>query len=493
MRGWKEEEGGDRAVELSTSAHPFDVESTSEPPAPPLPLSLKRNVLAALRMVLLCSPCTPICTIAPLFPHASVSLQNSHLAFASLISRGVAIVSLGASTSRFSSGDFWIRICTHRRLAFTEGFHLMSASPLPTRGSLHVSPAQEVLELRCSFMPTPKAAADSTIEEGAGASSEYEAATAGVSEAGAFEVSVKPAVHHERRRRRCCSEASGPLQTARSERSSCARQDSVTETDGSAIAPATDIETQGITDWAAGRESWHSGAERTTMTALLEHQVQGALPHSSYGCVENTSVPTLTANTVNSIRCTEAPPTAVVTMWVPTQFTTAAGRPICLRERRLVTAESPYWKLLRFDPAREAIVVPPDSSADGCNHEKDAVLADSGYPSSPISTAKQVAEQCSINTVAALGSAIADPCYESAVSAASPLTSTYAGYAYVHRCVRRRRATSCPERVIGSWSSFSMRSEAGYSLPPFSGFCAADGRPFYCHSSSASAEGQDRH
>ncbi|CAC9497144.1 conserved hypothetical protein [Leishmania infantum JPCM5] len=369
----------------------------------------------------------------------------------------------------------------------------MSASTLPTREGLCVSPPREAVGTRGPFASTPKAAAaDSTSAEGAGAPSECDAATAGVSEAGAFEVKVKSTAHHERRRPRCCSDASGTLQTARSKRSSCARQDSVTDTDASATAPATGIETQDITSGAAGRGPLHSGAESTTTPSFLEHHVQDAPQHSSYRDAGNASVPASAANTLNSIGCTEVPPTTAVTMWVPTQFTTAAGRAICLRERRLLTAASPYWKLLRFDPAREAIVAPPGSSADECDHEDEAVLIDSGELSDTMPAAKHAAEQLPTDAAAAaLRGAIGESCCEGTVNAASPLTSTYAGYAWVHRCVRRRRAASCPERVLGSWSYLSVGRDADYSLPPFSGFCAADGRPFYCHYSPASAEGQD--
>ncbi|CBZ27998.1 conserved hypothetical protein [Leishmania mexicana MHOM/GT/2001/U1103] len=367
----------------------------------------------------------------------------------------------------------------------------MSASTLPTREDLCVSPAREAVGIRCPFASTPKAAADSTTEEGAGAPSECDAATAGVSKASAFEVRVKSTVHHEHRRPRCCSDSSGTLQTARSERSSGDCQGSVTDTDAPAIALATGIEMQDITRGAAGRGPLHSGVESTTMPWLFERQVQDAPQHSSYRDAGNAPVPALAGNTVNSIGCTEVPPTTAFTMWVPTQFTTAAGRAICLRERRLLTAESPYWKLLRFDPAREAIVVPPGSSADECDHDEEAVLGASGEHSDPMSGAKHAAEQLSTDAAAAaLRGAIGESCCETTVSAGLPLTSTYAGYAWVHRCVRRRRAASCPERVLGSWSNLSVCRDADYSLPPFSGFCAADGRPFYCHSPSASPEGQ---
>ncbi|CAG9576501.1 conserved hypothetical protein [Leishmania major strain Friedlin] len=370
----------------------------------------------------------------------------------------------------------------------------MSASTLPNREGLGVSPAREVVGIRGPFASTPKAAAtDSTSEEGAGAPSECDAATAGVSKGSAFEVRVKSTGHHERRRPRCCSDASGTLQTARSERSSCARQDNVTDTDASATAPATCMKTQNITSETAGRGPLHSSAESTTTPSLLEHHVQDALQHSSYSDGENASVPASAANTVNSIGCTEVPPTTAVTIWVPTQFTTAAGRAICLRERRLLTAASPYWRLLCFDPAREAIVAPPGSSADECDHDEEAVLGDAGELSDTMPTAKNAAEQLPADAAAAaLRGAIGESCCAGTVSAASPLTSTYAGYAWVHRCVRRRRAASCPERVLGSWSYASVGRDADYSLPLFSGFCAADGRPFYCHYPSASAEGQDR-
>ncbi|EAN76396.1 hypothetical protein Tb09.160.1670 [Trypanosoma brucei brucei TREU927] len=42
-----------------------------------------------------------------------------------------------------------------------------------------------------------------------------------------------------------------------------------------------------------------------------------------------------------------------ITIWVPTAFTKAAGRRICIREQRCITQDSPYWRLLNECPLAE--------------------------------------------------------------------------------------------------------------------------------------------
>ncbi|KAG5499624.1 hypothetical protein JIQ42_05099 [Leishmania sp. Namibia] len=356
----------------------------------------------------------------------------------------------------------------------------MAASPFCTHEALRVSPIREGVGFPPPFTSTSKTAADSAMGEGAEPPAECAAATARQSSPIVFDVGVKPVDHCARRRPRRCSDAGGARQTGRSERSSWARQDSTTDTEESAIGPAIGIAMQDVTSGAANGEPSDAGAARTATSSIWEHHLPDAPPHNSYSDACNASVPTLSADTANSVGCTEVPPVTAVEIEVPTQFTTAAGRAICVRERRLLVADSPYWKLLRFDPAREAIVAPPDSSIDECGDEEEADGDDSGELYDTVSSAKRAAEQLPTDSAAALEGATGQSSYEGSASTVSPLAFTYAGYALLHPCVRRRRAASCPERFADSRSYPRMGGNAYYSLPPFSGFCAADGRPFYC-------------
>ncbi|RNF00471.1 hypothetical protein TraAM80_07580, partial [Trypanosoma rangeli] len=54
---------------------------------------------------------------------------------------------------------------------------------------------------------------------------------------------------------------------------------------------------------------------------------------------------------------------ATVTVMVPTMFTTAGGRCICVREKRRIACESPYWRLLFGCPLQEGVAV--SSHTDG--------------------------------------------------------------------------------------------------------------------------------
>nr|CAJ2475307.1 unnamed protein product [Leishmania braziliensis] len=326
----------------------------------------------------------------------------------------------------------------------------MSASIFFTHEDRCTSPARE--EVRClgRFGSLSKAAADSTMKKGIGAPAECDAATAELFEESACEVRVKSTAHHGRCQPRCYIDASATLQAARSEPSSCARQNSAVDAEESAPASATGAEMQDIPNEAAGGEPLHSGAGSKATPLFSKRPVLDVPPYGCCSDAGNVSSPTLAATTVNSIGCTEVLPTAAVTMWVPTQFTTAAGRAICVRERRLLTAESSYWKLLRFNPSREAIVALPSSLADKCDHDEGVVFGDSGEFSDAMLAAKRAAEQLPTGAAAALGGAIDQASFEGVASATSPLTSTYVGYPWVHRSVRRRRATSCPERVVSS-------------------------------------------
>ncbi|KPI88622.1 hypothetical protein ABL78_2290 [Leptomonas seymouri] len=151
-----------------------------------------------------------------------------------------------------------------------------------------------------------------------------------------------------------------------------------------------------------------------------------------------------------------------VTMYVPTMFTTAAGRPICLREKRVLDAKSPYWRLLSFAPEREAALAPvlSDSKGKPTTNRR----ADAGRHSSPLSD-KTVG--CTALHSATQGS------HEAWVR---PLRSSRLGEAWFHP--QPLRAHSCPERFY-SGSQGGVREEAPYLLPTFTGFCAANGRPFF--------------
>lgn len=167
--------------------------------------------------------------------------------------------------------------------------------------------------------------------------------------------------------------------------------------------------------------------------------------------------------------------TTSVTMWVPTLFTTAAGRPICIRERRPLTADSPYWKLLSFRPGRSAAVAADDG----------AFTFEGGAP--------QDADEDAMP-----GESI-DATRGSLCNRVAPLTSTHVGCGWMRPFGSggwwaRRRATSCPNRFVSA--AWTAQEEAGLdraagalALPSFSGFCTAGGRPLFRSPHAGSSDG----
>ncbi|KAG5476478.1 hypothetical protein LSCM1_04185 [Leishmania martiniquensis] len=364
----------------------------------------------------------------------------------------------------------------------------MPTDTFSAREALGVPPVRAEEKLPRSLASTPKAAAGSRVGEGAEPSVECAAATSKQLKATLLEAGVKPVPHYARRRPRCCTDAGGALLTPRSERSFCARQGCTPDTEESASWPTIGIGVQELASGAAHGAAANSGAGDAGMPSVSGQSLQDATPHRGNSDLGNASVPTLAVGTTDCIRCAEVSPVTAAEIWVPTQFTTAAGRAICVRERRLLTVDSPYWKLLRFDPAREAIVAPPDLSIGECGCDD----GDSRELFDIMLSAKRETEQLPCDAAAELGGAIGQSLYEGSARTVPPLTSTSAGYVLPYPCVRRQRAASCPERVVGSPPYSSIGEGTVYSLPPFSGFCAADGRPFYCRCSYASAERQGR-
>ncbi|KAG5501939.1 hypothetical protein JKF63_04209 [Porcisia hertigi] len=372
----------------------------------------------------------------------------------------------------------------------------MSAPIFTTGECSFVSPEREEAPFLCPCASSLKSAADSEEEEeGVGAAAECNTATAGLSHGIAFEERVKRIAYRERRRRRrCCNDAGGALQTVRPERRTCTCQRRVMRTEQSTILFTDGGEVKCILCGSAGGEPSHSVQQSTEAPLAPKHHVQHSTTRNIDGDLENASVSALPGGGTDSlIGSPQAPSPTEVTMWVPTQFTTAAGRAICVRERRVLEADSPYWKLLRFDSSREAIVEPLDSSEGDCEPGVGAVCGDAGaLPRRPVLSATKSAGQLPSNVAAASSVASSPRLCEDTASTALPLTYTYVDSAWTHPWAQRRRSASCPERIVGSQMYFSACGSAGYSLPPFLGFCAADGSPFYCRRPPASTEGRTR-
>lgn len=148
-------------------------------------------------------------------------------------------------------------------------------------------------------------------------------------------------------------------------------------------------------------------------------------------------------HTVATSRC--------VAVYVPTMFTTAAGRPICVREKRTIDAASPYWNLMSFNPDRDAALSAETISATVMESER--------------------------------GPALSVPKYKQDVSDRDVLQSPRQFLTSTHLCEdwispRPLRATSCPERSHTSPEPTRIE-DLEYSLPAFTGFCAANGQPFF--------------
>lgn len=151
-----------------------------------------------------------------------------------------------------------------------------------------------------------------------------------------------------------------------------------------------------------------------------------------------------------------------VAVCVPVMFTTAAGRPICVRETRLLDAKSPFWQLLSFNPERRAALAP--ASSDNGERADERVCSEvnrcsllRGHP--PAGQAEvHLSEQ-----------------HNSRVKK-RPLSSSRLGEDWLQS--RTTRAASCPERCHCVTRSKSD-STVACTLPAFTGFCAANGQPFF--------------
>ncbi|ORC92887.1 uncharacterized protein TM35_000022130 [Trypanosoma theileri] len=77
-------------------------------------------------------------------------------------------------------------------------------------------------------------------------------------------------------------------------------------------------------------------------------------PHNSESSIDSAAA-AAASNSHSSHSCNDQT-AACVTVMVPTMFTTAAGRPICVRESRRIERDSPYWKLLFEFPTCERVV-----------------------------------------------------------------------------------------------------------------------------------------
>jgi hypothetical protein len=150
---------------------------------------------------------------------------------------------------------------------------------------------------------------------------------------------------------------------------------------------------------------------------------------------------------------------ASVTVCVPTMFTTAAGRPICVREVRSISPVSPYWNLLRFVPERGAAL-------------------DVAEASLMVSKALDGAERLGSLTREATNrrERLLKASWETTETRVRPLISTHLGEEWL--APRSLRPASCPERYY-SPSRATAGVQSSYALPPFTGFCAANGAPFF--------------
>lgn len=155
----------------------------------------------------------------------------------------------------------------------------------------------------------------------------------------------------------------------------------------------------------------------------------------------------------------------VITLYVPTMFTTAAGRPICVREKRVMDSESPYWSLLRFAPGREAAL----SSSSTDRNETPGI----GEGTAPIDDSPLLPE----GSTSRAGSFF--PGCGDGQATKGPLISSHLGARWLQP--RPLRASSCPERCHAS-SGELPKQQAVYVLPAFTGFCAANGRPLFLSS-----------
>lgn len=157
-----------------------------------------------------------------------------------------------------------------------------------------------------------------------------------------------------------------------------------------------------------------------------------------------------------------------VVVYVPTLFTSAAGRPICVRERRAIDERSPYWSLLRLSPERRADPqFCPQSDAEG-QHVSECSSAEREPPLKTDSCEDYLGPRSCRND-------------EASRLQPKPLRSSRVGEVWFQR--RARRASSCPERCHSD-SSTTSQPEASYALPSFTGFCAANGRPFFMSAST---------
>lgn len=146
-----------------------------------------------------------------------------------------------------------------------------------------------------------------------------------------------------------------------------------------------------------------------------------------------------------------------VVVYVPTMFTTAAGRTICVRERRTIDKGSPYWPLLSFSPERHANMrsVPRSEATEQRTNERPPSADDD------VSLQRERNERLD---------------EEDWGLTSKLLGSTRVGTEWLNP--RPVRASSCPERYHLR-STAVPQDEATYTLPAFTGFCAASGRPFF--------------
>lgn len=144
-----------------------------------------------------------------------------------------------------------------------------------------------------------------------------------------------------------------------------------------------------------------------------------------------------------------------VVVHVPTYFTNASGRSICVRERRVLTADSPYWGLLKFSPSRTASCT-LSSGADEMPSDEHALSLD------PPEATQRFASPCSHLDGRRASTRVSRSSHRWDAVLDKPPT----------------RASSCPQRFYNDSMTYVEAS-----LPAFSGFTRANGSPVYLSSS----------
>ncbi|KAH9577743.1 hypothetical protein LSM04_002102 [Trypanosoma melophagium] len=168
-----------------------------------------------------------------------------------------------------------------------------------------------------------------------------------------------------------------------------------------------------------------------------------------------------------------------VTVMVPTMFTTAAGRPICVRETRHIKRGSPYWKLLFECPLREGDVL---SSTD--------IVNDNQYLNADGGLSDIVEEEATTSKEEKRATIPLLPIWRRKLQRTEPLSSLSSFLPTPIVECYESRSHSCPPRVQNSRNKSGNReittinsqktcSSTNEKTFPYSSFTRADGSMIY--------------